>query len=136
MSAKALVKAFYDTDLANDTKVVSKFFHKECELHWTGSQGFMQLDYKGMKEFFEVTRLSYTSLRFEFTHFIEANEFVTTRHTLYGCTIENSDSEIALGHFSSLWEVKDGKLYRGYEISQQVDESNAESMASYKQIKL
>lgn len=136
MSAKEVVKAFYESDMANDTKIVSNFFHKECELHWTSSQGFLFMDYKGMENFFKGTRRSYTSLRFEFTHFIESNEFVTTRHTLYGNTIENPDSETVLAHFSSIWEVKDDKLYRGFEISQQADESDMESMASYKEIKL
>lgn len=134
MSAKEIVQAFYDSDMANDTTIVSRLFHKECELHWTGSQGFILLDYKGIQDFFEGTRQSYTSLRFEFTHFIEANTFVTTRHTVFGRTIENSDSEIALGHFSTIWEVKNDKLYRGFEISQQADESNIASMKSYQEI--
>lgn len=136
MSAKEVVKAFYESDLANDAKVVSKFFHKDCELHWTSSQGFVLLNYKELKGFFKGTRQSYNSLRFEFTHLIEADNFVTTRHTLFGCTIENSDSETVLAHFSTIWEVKEGKLYRGFEISQQADESDSKSMTSYSEIKL
>ncbi len=45
MSAIELVKSFYESDLANDASIVSNFFHKECELHWTSSQGFMLLNY-------------------------------------------------------------------------------------------
>ena len=81
--------------------------------------------------FFEQTRKAYDNLRFEFTHFIAAGTTIITRHTLYGSIIEDASNESALGHFSTIWEVKDGKLYRGYEISQQADESNAQSMASY-----
>lgn len=134
MSAKQVVKAFYESDIANDANVVSNFFHKDCELHWTGSKGFVLLKYKDIEDFFEGTRQSYTTVRFEFTHFIETNEFVTTRHTLFGNTIENPDYETALAHFSTIWEVKEGKLYRGFEISQQADESNKISMNSYKEI--
>ncbi|WP_299113361.1 nuclear transport factor 2 family protein [uncultured Winogradskyella sp.] len=136
MSAKEIVKAFYDSDLANDPDVVSKFYHKECELHWSSSQGFMFLDYDAIVDFFEGTRKSYTNLRFEFTHFIEVDSKVFTRHTLFANTIENPDNEVVLAHFSTIWEVKDNKLYRGYEISQQADESDAESMASYAERKI
>ena len=136
MSSKEVVKAFYESDLANDANVVTQFFHKKCELHWDSSQGFVVLDYKGIKEFFKGTRQSYTSLRFEFTHFIEANEFVTTRHTLFGNTIEHPEFEAVLAHFSTIWEVKDGKLYRGFEISQPADENDYESMASYAERKI
>ncbi|WP_178988448.1 nuclear transport factor 2 family protein [Winogradskyella schleiferi] len=131
MTAKEVVKAFYESDLANDPKVVEQFFHKDCELHWTNSQGFVLLDYSDLKDFFKGTRKSYNSLRFEFTHFIEAGNFVTSRHTLFGHTIENPETETTLAHFTTIWEVKDGKLYRGYEISQQADESDDISMASY-----
>jgi len=136
MTVKELVKSFYQSDLANDASVVSKHFHKESELHWTSSQGFMLLRYDDIVNFFEGTRKSYTNLRFEFTHFIEVGNTITTRHTLFANTIETPDSEIVLAHFSTIWEVKDGKLYRGYEISHLADENDISSMTSYKEIKI
>jgi ketosteroid isomerase-like protein len=136
MSALKLVKSFYESDLANDIDIVSKFFHKESELHWMSSQGFMLLKYNDIESFFEGTRRSYNNLRFEFTHFIESGDTVTTRHTLYANTIENPDSEVVLAHFSAIWEVKDGKLYRGYEISHQADENDSVSMKSYAERKI
>lgn len=136
MSAKEVVKSFYDSDLANDSSVVTKYFHKDCELHWTSSQGFTLLDYNKILDFFAVTRQSYTNLRFEFTHFIEVDNQVFSRHTLFGNTIENQDTETIIAHFATIWEVKDGKLYRGFEISQQADENDFVSMASYAKRKI
>ncbi len=136
ISTKELVKAFYESDLANDSTLVPKFFHKDCELHWSSSHGFILLKYNDIVNFFEGTRKSYNHLRFDFTHFIEADASVITRHTLFGNTIENPDSEIVLGHFSTIWEVQDEKLYRGYEISQQADESNAVIMKSFAERKI
>jgi len=136
MSAKELVKAFYDSDLANDSNVVSKFFHKDCELHWSSSQGFMLLKYNDIVDFFEGTRKSYHNLRFEFTHLIESGNSVITRHSLFANTIENPDSETVLARFSTIWEVKDNKLYRGYEISQQADENHEKAMNSYAERKI
>ena len=136
MSSKKVVKSFYESDLANDATMVSKHFHKDCELHWTSSQGFTLLNYDDIETFFEGTRQSYNSLRFEFTHFIASGVFVTTRHTLFGFTIENPDIETTIAHFSTIWEVKDDKLYRGFEISQQADETDKKSIKSYREIKL
>jgi len=131
MSSKDLVKAFYNSDLVNDSNIVSKFFHKDCEMHWNSSHGFKLLKYNDILNFFIGIRKSYTNLRFEFTHLIEMNSTVASRHTLFAHTIENPDSEITLAHFSTIWEVKDNKLYRGYEISQQANEGNAISIKSY-----
>jgi len=136
MSPKELVKAFYSADLANDSSIVPKFFHEDCELHWSSSQGFMLLNYADIVEFFEGTRKSYNSLRFEFTHLFEKDNTVTTRHSLFAKTIENPDVEVVLARFSTIWEVKDNKLYRGYEISQLADETHAKAMDSYAERKI
>ncbi|WGD34582.1 nuclear transport factor 2 family protein [Olleya sp. YS] len=135
MSPKEIVKAFYNSDLANDASVVSIFFHKDCQLHWNSSQGFTILDYKGLEGFFKGTRQSYNALRFQFSHILEDNQFVTTRHTLFGNTIEDPDNEIALAHFTSIWEVKDSKLFRCHEISQLADNNTLESN-SFSEIKI
>ncbi len=131
MSAKDLVKAFYNSDIVNDSSIVPKFFHEECQLHWSSSHGFMILKFNDIEKFFEGTRKSYTNLRFEFTHLIEENSTLATRHTLFAQTIENPESETVLAHFSAIWEVKDNKRYSGYEISHQADETNLESINSY-----
>ena len=96
----------------------------------------MLLKYDDIVNFFKGTRKSYTNLRFEFTHFIEVNETVTTRHTLFANTIEDPDTEVVLAHFSAIWELRDGKLYRGYEISHQADENDSASMNSYAERKI
>ncbi|MFD2823567.1 nuclear transport factor 2 family protein [Lacinutrix iliipiscaria] len=135
MSAKTIVKSFYESDLANDESVISKFFHKDCELHWNSSHGFMKLDYKGVEDFFKGTRASYTSLRFQFSLLLEDGAYVTSRHVLYANTIENPEDEIALAYFTAIWEVKDNKLFRCYEMSQQADEKTMQSN-SFSEIKI
>ena len=121
MKAIEIVKKFYESDLANDDTVVANCFHKECELHWNSSHGFMILKYDDIVTFFEGTRKSYDHLRFEFSHFLEDGQFVSTRHALYAYTIENPDEEVALANFMAIWEVKDDKLYRCFEMSQKSD---------------
>lgn len=136
MSAKEIVKAFYDSDMANDASIVTKFFNEESELHWTSSQGFMLLKYDDIVNFFKGVRKSYTTLRFEFTHFIEAGNSIASRHTLFANTIENPENEQVLAHFSTIWEVKEGKLHRGYEISHQADENDSNILKSYAERKI
>ena len=127
MVPKDLVRNFYESDLANDEAIIAKFFHKDCELHWNSSYGFLQLKYSDIIAFFEETRKAYVALRFQISHLLEDGQFVISRHTLYANTIENSEEEIALGHFIAIWEVKDNKLYRCFEISQQADEKTLNS---------
>ncbi|MDO1500529.1 nuclear transport factor 2 family protein [Winogradskyella maritima] len=135
MTAKEVVKSFYNADLANDASIVQRFFHKDCELHWNSSRGFTILNYDDIVDFFVGTRDAYNSLRFQFSHILVDGNFVTTRHSLYAITIEQPEDEELLAHFTSIWEVKDHKLYRCYEISQLADEKTISSN-SFKEIKV
>ncbi len=135
MSAKTIVKSFYESDLANDASLIPEFFHKDCELHWNSSQGFSILNYEDIKTFFDGIIASYLSLRFKMSHVLEDGNFVSTRHTLFAKTIEDPENEQALAHFMSIWEVKDEKLYRCYEISQLTNE-NALASGSFSEIKV
>lgn len=127
MSPKELVKSFYKSDLANNASLIPQFFHEDCELHWNSSKGFTILKYNDIVEFFRGVTESYNVLRFQISHLLEDGNFVTSRHTLFGCTIEDPDNEIPMAHFTAIWEVKDSKLYRCYEISQLTDEKALES---------
>tara|TARA_B100000809_G_C15093480_1_gene514101 strand:- start:298 stop:702 length:405 start_codon:yes stop_codon:yes gene_type:complete len=134
MSAKETVKAFYDLDLAKDKHIID-LFHKNCELKWHSSKGYTKLDLQGMENMLKGVKQSYHSFKYRLSHLLEDDNIVTARYTIYVTLIERPDKEDALAHFISIWEVKDGKLYKGYELSQLADDSS-ESLNSYAEIKV
>jgi hypothetical protein len=40
------------------------------------------------------------------------------RYSHFVKTIENPREEMLLAHFISIWQIKDNKLYKGYQMSQ------------------
>lgn len=134
MSAKHIVKAFYDLDLAKDEGVINHF-HENCELKWHSSRGYIQLDVKSIRERIEDIKQSYHSFKYRLSHLLEDDNSVTSRYTIYVTSIERPNKEDALAHFVSIWEVKDGKMYKGFEMSQLADDS-LESLNSYAEIKV
>ncbi len=134
MSAKKVVKHFYDMDLAKETKAIS-MFHKDCTLHWNSSKGFTELNYQNIDDMLKSFRQSFVSFKYRLSHLLEDNNIVTARYTIFAAPIEKPDEEVALAHFISIWEVKDGKLFKGYEISQLADENPA-SLKTFSEIKV
>lgn len=134
MSAKTIVKQFYDLDLAKENEALS-LFHTDCELHWNSSQGYTFMNYDGIKEQLEGVRNSFHSFRYKLSHFLADENTVTARYTIYITTIENPDEEEALAHFISIWEVKDDKLFRGFEISQHANDHPKNKLA-FSEIKI
>lgn len=134
MKAKQVVKRFYESDIAKDVNLMD-FFHENCELKWNSSKGYKAIDFQGMEEMLHGIQKSYHSFKYRVSHLLEEDNTVTARYTVYATTIERPEKEDALAHFISIWEVKDGKLYKGFEVSQLADTS-AESLNSYTEIKV
>ena len=134
MSSKKTVKRFYELDLAKDEDVMS-YFHDNCELYWNSSQGFKLLNYGGIKLMLEDISKSYLSFKYRLSHLLKDGKTITARYTIYVTPIENPDQEEPLAHFISIWEVKKGKLYKGYEISQLADE-DPRNIKTFSEIKI
>lgn len=123
MTPKELVKSFYDSDLANSSDAIDRCFHKDCILNWHSSKGFNALNFNGLKSVFEEISKAYQTVRFDISHLLQDDNSVIIRYTSYATTFENPDEEIALAHFISIWEVKDGKIIKGHQLSQLADTS-------------
>lgn len=129
-TAKEIVTSFYETDLINTPEAFSEYLHPEIELDWTSSFGFSKKNFEDIKILFEGMSSSFESLRFEISHIISENSMVSLRYSFLVRLIENPEIEEIIAHFMAIWELKDDKLYRGYQISQRGDNSN-DSLQSF-----
>ncbi len=134
-SAKEIVKDFYKSDILRDDTVLERFFHPELELIWNSANGLSIMNYTDIVNFFGEVRRSYNDLRVEISHLLQDDNNVTVRYKYYIRTIENEDEELGIAHFIAIWEVKDGKLYRGYQVSQPVND-NDDTNESYHRVKV
>jgi len=134
-SAKDIVKSFYRTDILKDESIIETYFHKEIELFWNSADGLNILHYEDLAGFFAEARRSYNDLRIEVSHVLEDEGHVTIRYKYYIRTMENPDEELGIAHFICIWEVKDGKLYRGYQVSQPATDKD-DTTESYQRVKV
>lgn len=129
LSDKRVVESFYTSNF-RDLEEVKKYLHPEAELYWNSSAGFNKMGYDEMLNLSAELIKSFTSLRAEVSHLLKDKDQVTIRFTYHVRTVENPDEEIPMAHFIAIWTVKDGKLFKGYQISQQADES-PENLSSF-----
>lgn len=130
MSPKEIVRNYYESDLVNDKSIVDQYLHKDCTLHWHNTKGYSELDFQKIKNLYNNINRSYETTRVKISHIVAEGNFVTTRYTLFVTPIETPDEEQPLAHFITIWEVRDDKLYEGFEISQRAD-SSQQSLASF-----
>ncbi len=133
--AKEIVRDFYRSDILRDDTVMERFFHPELILIWNSANGLSIMHYDDIINFFEEVRRTYNDLRLEVSHLLADGDHVTIRYKYYVRTMENPDEELGIAHFIGIWEVKDGKLYRGHQVSQPVTD-NDDTNKSYHKVKV
>ncbi|MEM0577602.1 nuclear transport factor 2 family protein [Flavobacterium polysaccharolyticum] len=118
MSAKDFVKAFYKSDALIDSTILKEFIHPEIIIDWYSTEGFVQLNYDSLIDLANQLHRAYVRSKARISHIVEENELISVRYSHFVKTIENPREEILLAHFMTIWEIKDNKLYRGYQMSQ------------------
>jgi ketosteroid isomerase-like protein len=134
-NAKQIVRRFYLADVLKDTTVLETYFDKDIVLIWNSTDGLTILKYDDLDNFFKEVRKTYHDLRIEVSHLLADENQVTIRYKYYIRTIENPDEELGIAHFICIWEVKDGKLYRGYQVSQPATDKD-DTAESYHKVKV
>lgn len=123
MTPKEIVRNYYESDLVHDKGLIDRYLHPQCTLHWHNTKGYTQLNLNQIKKLYDNINQNYETTRVKISHIIEEGDLVTTRYTLFVTPIETPEEEQPLAHFITIWQLKDGKLFDGYEISQQADNS-------------
>lgn len=125
LKTKEVVEGFYESNFYKDEEVLKSYLHPEVELSWYGTTGLKKLNLEEIAEISKQLAASYESLRAKIDKVVSKKDDAAIHFTYYVRTIENPDEEMPLAHFVAMWELKDGKLYKGVQISQlgeEVDE--------------
>ena len=118
MNAKEVVKNFYLSDALRNSELMDTFIHPEIVIEWNSSKGFLTLNRTDILRLSDEIKIAYHSSRVHINHLLEEKNTVSVRYTHYIKTIENPREEMILAHFMVIWEILDGKLFRGYQMSQ------------------
>ena len=118
MSAKEIVKSFYKSDAFINTEIMKEYLHPDCILDWNSSKGFIQMNYDEIIALTAEISRAYVRTKARISHIVEEDNTVSVRFSHYVKTIENPREEMLLAHIMIIWEVKDNKLHRGYQMSQ------------------
>ena len=118
MSAKEIVQEFYKSDALLENERVSKLLHNDVVLEWHSSKGYLKLKRQEIMDLTSELSRAYVRSKARITHILEEGNTVSIRYSHYVKTIENPREEMLLAHFMVIWELKNNKLYRGYQMSQ------------------
>lgn len=118
MSPKDRVLELYKSDVLLDKNAVAALLHPEVTVDWNSSKGFIQMNYTDILNLTDELSRAYVRSKMRISHVVAEGNTVALRFSHFVKTIENPREEMLLAHFMIIWEVKDDKLYRGFQMSQ------------------
>jgi hypothetical protein len=118
MSPKELVQSFYQSDALYNSKTLDTFLHPEVVLEWNSSKGFLKKDRQGLLQMANDLKIGYETFVVQIHQIVAEDNLVSVHYTHFGTTIENPNQINRLAFFFAIWQIQDGKLYRGYQMSQ------------------
>ena len=113
-----LVRKFYDSAGILSKTYCLEVLHDDVQLEWYSSKGHLVLEYADILALSKDLKHSYFDLRAEVHDVMSEDNKVIIRYTYHVRTFENPDEELVLAMFFTVWEVKDGKLFKGTQMSQ------------------
>lgn len=123
MNSGDIVLKFYESNAILSKSYLQEVLHDDLILEWTSSKGKVCLDKNDVLAMSKDVRHSYYSLRAVIHHVVESENRVVVNYTHYVATFENPDEEMVLATYFVLWELRESKLFRGYQLSQLIIES-------------
>lgn len=118
MGAKAIVQEFYKSDVLLEADKVNALLHPEVILEWHSTKGFLKLNKNEIIDLSNELSKAYVRSKSRISHIVSDGNTVSVRYSHYVKTVENPREEMLLAHFMVIWEIRDGKLYRGFQMSQ------------------
>ncbi|HEX9979113.1 MAG TPA: nuclear transport factor 2 family protein [Flavobacterium sp.] len=118
MTPKKIVENFYKSDAIIDSAQMDSFLHPEVILDWNSSKGFLQMKREEIVALSGELSKAYVRSKIRISHILAEGNLVSVRYSHFVKTIENPREEMLLAHFIVIWEIKDDRLFRGYQMSQ------------------
>ncbi len=118
MEPKQIIEEFYQSGAAFHPERIAAHLHAEVLLDWHSSKGFLQLNREALINMATDMHRNYEHATVAIQSIVAQGNTVALRYDQYAQTIENPSDEMLLGRFFAFWELRDGKLFRGYQMSQ------------------
>ncbi len=116
--SKKILQAFYKAEALIHPEILADFLHPEVIVEWRSTTGLIRMNYEELVEMSTELSRAYVRSHIRVTHIISDKDQVASRYSHFVRTLENPNEEILLAHFMAIWEFKDGKMYRGFQMSQ------------------
>jgi|AntDeeMinimDraft_4_1070355.scaffolds.fasta_scaffold03395_5 hypothetical protein len=123
LQAKKMVREFLESGFYYSSEKNDKYLHPEAEIFWNSTSGYYKLTRFDFKAITDNLNASFDSWYCEVGNIIREDNELGVRFSYFVQTIENPDEEVPIADFIGMLSLKEGKIHRGYLVSQPNEDS-------------
>ena len=116
--SKKLLQSFYKAEALINPELLGDYLHPDVVVEWRSTTGLIKMNFEDLVDMATELNRAYVRSKIRVSHMISEKDQIAVRYSHFVQTIENPSEEILLAHFMAIWEFKDGKMYRGFQMSQ------------------
>ena len=118
MTNNEIMMKMYDEDFIRDVQFMKYHLHHDVELEWHSSQGHVKWGKAEMLKFSDEVATNFSTSKFDIKYFFEQGNTISLHYHYFASTFENPNELFLVGRFATVWEFKDNKMFKCYQISQ------------------
>lgn len=112
------VHSFLASDAFYSPEVMDAYLHPEATMEWHSTNGTLYLSRAEIIQLVAELNRAYESCKLDVSHVIAEGQLVSARYSHYVTTHENPKDLLLLAHFMCIWEIREEKLYKCWQMSQ------------------
>ena len=120
MATKKFIKDFYKSEALINRELLEPYLHPEFQMEWNGHSGLLKMNKQDLLEYTQELEKTYIRFKARMSHILVDKDLVSVKFSLFVRIVENPREELYLTDFMTIWEIKDDKLYRCYQVSRVV----------------
>ena len=117
MATKKFIQDFYKSEALINSKLLETYLHPDFIMEWNGHNGILKMNKKEWLDYTLASERTYIRFKAKIIHFLVDKDLVSINYSLYVRIVENPREELYLTDFMTIWEMKDDKFYRCYQMS-------------------
>lgn len=117
MTNREKVDFLYKKDGIRNEVFLDKLLHDDFVLDWDSSQGNVKMSKQNIINLAIELNQNYIDSFIEISHFIEDENQIVVKYNHKVTTIEDPKEFVLIAKVVAIWEFKDDKIKKGYQIS-------------------
>lgn len=117
MNSNDIVEELYVKGGLRNKELLNKILHSDFVLNWDSSVGLKTMNKNDVLDMADELKANYQDFKINVVDTVSSNNKLVVRYTHQASTIENPSELFTIAKVIVIWDIENGQITKGYQIS-------------------